>query len=223
MSLEIDIDPHGYKRTPFTEMRTRLLAIGSSFTDRELRLLPYNDLVLTAIANAGKAACSLEDVLREKERRRYRFMNLSPDEFTKAKRYLQVEGMYSDMMARARMRYAPHWDDLSPRVRLWCKLNCLYTHCDNPDARIRDTYPILHRCDEDGLLRPGFAEKLVTDLDHLRCLSIDTLDGDEFRRITGAAAEDLVTQLDSDEKQICEKDIVLGYSCTGNCYHASGE
>jgi hypothetical protein len=220
MSLEIDIDPHGYKRTPFVELRTRLLAIGSSFTERELRLLPYTELVNAAIANAGKASCSLEDVLREKERRRYRFMNLSPDEFHKAKRYLQVEGMYSDVQARVSMRYAPHWDDLSPRARLWCKLNCLYTHCDNPDARIREVYPMVFESDGDGLLRPGLAEKLVTDLDRLRCLYIDTHYGDEFRRIAGEAAQELVTQLDGDEKNI---DLVIGYSCMGNCYQATGE
>lgn len=222
MSLEIDIDPHGYSRVPFVELRTRLLALDQKFTERELRLLPYSELVNAAIANAGKAACSLDAVLLEKERRRYRFLHLSPDEFPKSKRYLQIEGMYSDVSTCLQMRYAPHWDELSPRVRLWCKLNCLYNHSDNPDQRIRETYPMVLACDQAGLLRQGFADRMTTDLDRLRWIT-DASEEDEFRYITCPLAEELIAQLDSEERQICERELVAGYSCTGNCYHATGE
>lgn len=222
MALTIDIDPHGYARVPFIELRTRLLALDKTFSEHELRKLPYNELVLAAIANAGKAACSIDEVVAEKERRRYRFLHMSPDEYPQAKRYLQVEGMYSDLDALLEMRAAPTWDELSPRVRLWCKLNCLYTHCDNPDQRLQDAYPLVLDCDQRGLLRPGFAERLTSDLDRLRWLYGDAFGEDEFHYISGCLAEELLTQLDDSEKRDCERELVADYVCTGNCYHATG-
>jgi hypothetical protein len=219
MPLEIDIDPHGYRRVPFVELRTRLLALDKPFTERELRLLPYTELVNAAIANAGKAACPLHLVLREKERRRYRFMNMSPDEFSKAKRYLQIEGMYSDVRVCLKMRYAPHWDDLSPRVHLWCKLNCLYNHCGAPDARIREAHTMVGRAS----LGAGLVEKMTADLDRLRWLFTGANEEDEFRHISGSMADSLLTQMDSDERLICERELVIGYSCTGDCYRALGD
>lgn len=222
MSLDIDIDPHGMIRQPFAEVRARLLAFGQIFTERDLRLLPYNEISLAAMANAGKTACTLQQVIEEKRRRRYRFLHLSPDELDKAKRYIQVEGMYSDLCAQQQMRVAPRWSTLSARAKLWFKLNCLYTHSDAPEQRLRETYPLVLECEQRGYLKPENAQRIVGTLDSVSWLYPDAMDVEVFHTTLGRLTEEVLGYLDDTDMVNCQRELIADYSCTSNCYHATG-
>ncbi len=220
MSLEIEIDPHGMSRVPFVDLRTRLLGMEERFTDRSLRLLPYPEIILSAMPNAGKAACTLAEAKRAKQLRRERFLSLSPDELLKAKSYLQKEGMYADISAAIQMRSAPTWDDLSPVARLWCKLNCLYTHIDLPDLRLKEATLLLENVHRELSLPDAVLTRISDDLDQLLWLYPEVIDSDMFRVSLGTLAEEVLHHLTSSEQAQCE--LVAGYHCTGHCYQAIG-
>ncbi len=222
MSLQIDIDPHGEPRVPFTEMRHRLQVLGRRFTAKELDLLPYGEIVWAATPRAGTAACGIEAVRKAKRDRRERFLNMSPEALVPVKAYLQREGVYQDISAALQMRGAPHFGDLNPLMKLWLKLNCLYTHVDAPEDRLRDVFQLLRQCAEALLLSEADAARIGLDLDRLAWLYPVAIDEDQFRTCLGGYAEEVLDMLEEDDKAAAHREHVADYNCTSHCYHAWG-
>lgn len=222
MSLTIEIDPHGMSRVPFADLRSLLLETRQTFSDRELRLLPYSELILAALANAGASACTIEAVLAHKQARRRRFLSMSPDALAKAQRYLQDEGMYTDIQALVAMRDAPPWDTLTSPVRLWLKLNCLYTHIAEPEQRLRDAISLAAEAESASLLDSSRAYRMIEKLDRLRHFYPSGLSDDTFRTAIGCMSEEMLELLSIEEQEHCQRELVADYSCTGGCYHATG-
>jgi hypothetical protein len=218
MSLHIDFDPHGVIRIPFPEFRQQLLAEERPFTERELAKLPYTHLPFAAIANAGKARCSLDLVINEKVRRRDRFVTMSPEALDDAKRYLQIEGMFDDVTDALESREAPRWERCTERTKLWLKLNCIHDHTDNPMPRLKEVTELIRTTYEADQLKKVVADRFTKEIGHLRTFYPDAISDEELRDKTGSLAEELLSMLGDLEWGICEHGRIRDYSCTSDCY-----
>jgi hypothetical protein len=218
MSLIVDIDPHGAPRRSFVELRERLLTVGRKFTEEELHQLPYEELPLAAIANAGAAACTLEEVVEAKHHRRYRFLHMNDTEFEEAACYLHCQGMYEATVAARRRSTYLKWASLPPITQLWCTLNCLYTHIDCPTERIKACVLLISRCVHGGWLTQEQADIHDMALEQLRWADPSSYANGNFRILLGTLAEQTLTRMSLDDKTLFEHAGVIDYSCTSNCY-----
>jgi hypothetical protein len=213
--VTISFDPNGRPHRDFKEIRNELITSGLKFTPRHLEQVRYEQLHLCAIANAGSAACDLEDVRREKESRRFRFLHASPDQIDQVTTFLKIEQMFDDVLMRRNAVSAPHWELLSDMQKLWFLLTCLHTHLNRPEDRLRKVSNLLFLVSAEGLMPMKQAAYMADLVQTIRNADIDP---DDARMHLCGLAEEVLHMLSEDERDVCSRDLLLGYRCTSDCF-----
>ena len=111
----------------FYELLAELKSKGARFSAKTLRELPYDQLLLAAMGNAGVCRCSVEDVTQEKQERRALFLGMPQEKFAQMKLEDQLASDIQDDRI-ACTRAIPSWRDLSVAAKLYFKLTCLEAH-----------------------------------------------------------------------------------------------
>src|SRR5271155_955187 len=96
--MRIEVESYGSSRRDFYDLRSDLIEQDKKFDEVTLRLLPYHQLHLAAMGNAGDAACIPKVIHEEKARRRERFLAMDEAELKSCERYLRAEEMYDDVV-----------------------------------------------------------------------------------------------------------------------------
>jgi hypothetical protein len=222
--MKIEIEPLASPQVYFAEVRDLLIRGKTKFDEVHLHLIPYSQLNLCCIGNAGTAACLPELVKKEKGARRERFLNLESSDFKEVTTYLKIEQMYADVMYAIANRAAPHWSTLNGRQALWARLTCLYNHVDNPLPRIQLTVDdFLHCAKDDTCGLPGdvcgvYATKLKGMASVYPGTPKRNISDNTFRDKIREMADTLRDFMTEEERHLIEKEQLQGYSCTSDCF-----
>jgi len=215
--MKVDVESYGPSRRDFYDLRSELIEDSKKFDEVSLRRLPYHQLHLTCIGNAGDAACSPELVQQEKARRRERFIAMEEEEFKACERYLRTEEIYDDVVFAISSKLAVRWGDLNDRQKAWAKLNCLHNHIDNPHPRMGEVILLLRKCSTTSL-PTDVCLHYMSKLRGLMSVYPGKL-GDEFFRSQIEDIRDNVRDfLPDEERIICDKEQVADFQCTSDCF-----
>lgn len=218
--MKIEIESLDIPQRSFAELRRELIDQGKKFDERTLRAVPYSQLHLCCIGNAGTTACSPELVRQEKINRRERFLNMETEEFKEAETYLKIEQMYDDVMYIIASRTVPKWDTLHDCQKLWTKLTCLYNHVDNPGDRIQEVLDLFARCANDPTsgLPSDVCTIYASKLRGLGSVFPGRLSNDSFWDKIGEMAETLLEFMSDEDRKMLEKEQFQDFSCTSDCF-----
>jgi hypothetical protein len=218
--MKVSVESYGQPRRDFYDLRSELIELDQKFEAYHLRLLPYDQLHLCCIGNAGDAACSLKLVQQEKIARRERFLAMESEELKTCERFLKAEGMYDDVREAIAALRAPLWDHLNSRQKVWAKLNCLYNHIDNPAQRIGEAVGLMRDCASvttGGLpldVAMHYVEKLRALLDGYSTRFSDY----HFRQQIEEYRDSVLDFLEENERGIVEREEIKDYHCTSDCF-----
>jgi hypothetical protein len=222
--LEIRIDSNGIPRIPFNEIRTALWEAGKTFDAETLKYVPYHQLSMCAIANAGRAACAVDLVLAEKRARRNRFLNLPADKLASCQRYLRIEGMLADVERDIEQACAPQWSKLTARQQVWCVFTCIANHVDNPAKRFDQVVELLRLSALNGEMPATEAVDRIKATNAIRRTHTMVI---EYPPITNVRdlrdqlelqTEAVMEGMSAEERQVCLRGVLRGYSCTSDCF-----
>ena len=218
--MRIEIESLDTPRRDFADLRRELAEQGNKFTEKTLAAVPYAQLHLCCIGNAGPNACLPRLVQQEKLNRRERFLSMEPEEFKASENYLKIEQMYDDVMYAIACRLVPKWADLSTPQKLWAKLTCLYNHVDNPSDRMTDVLNLFAQCaaDPDSGLPMDVCTAYASKLRGMASVYPGRVSDDTFRTKVGEIAETLLEFMLTEERQMLEKEQVQDFSCTSDCF-----
>ncbi len=218
--MKIEIESLDTPRRDFSDLRRELIEQGKKFTEQTLAAIPYSQLHLCCIGNAGVASCLPRLIQQEKMNRRERFLNMEPDEFKASVTYLKIEQMYDDVMYAISRRNAPQWSTLSDRQKLWVKLTCLYNHIDNPTPRIDEVVAMFAKCAADpiGGLPVDVCRVYSAKLKGMASVYPGKVTNEVFREKVGEIAETLLEFMPSEERQMLEKEQLQDFICTSDCF-----
>lgn len=219
MRVEVDsFNPSTHQ--DFSDVRRRLIEQRKQFDRTTLQLIPYYQLHLCCIGNAGPAMCSLQLVQQEKTNRRERFLNMELEEFKEAETFLKIEQMYDDVMLALVSRTTAQWDSLNDYQKLWTKLTCLYNHADNPGQRMQETLALFAQCANNPAsgLPSDVCTIYASKLRGLASVYPGKVSDDIFRNKVGEMAETLLEFMPNEGRQVLEKEQFQGFSCTSDCF-----
>lgn len=218
--MKIEIESFVPKQRGFSELRQELTEKGKKFDETTLKQVPYSELHLCCIGNAGDAACLPQLVQQEKRNRRERFLSMEPEEFKEAETFLKIEQMHADVVYAIAIRTAPKWADLSLSQKLWAKLTCLYNHIDNPGDRMTDVLNLFAQCaaDPNSGLPVDVCTAYASKLRGMASVYPGRVSDDTFRAKTGEIAETLLEFMLTEERQTLEKEQIQDFSCTSDCF-----
>lgn len=214
----------GQFRRDFYDLRGDLIEQNKRFDETSIVLLPYHQLHLACLGNAGEAACSPELVHEEKVRRRGRFLTMEAVEFKVCELQLRAEEMYDDVMLAINSKQTPRWGELTDRQKTWAKLNCLYNHIDDPHTRMSEALELLHLC---SFTDDVHEASLPTDVCHHYSAKLRGLmsvypeglpDDDSFRAQIEDIRDNIRDFLPDDERAITDEEQIADYQCTSDCF-----
>lgn len=217
--MNLEIDTLGTPLRKFEELRDELTAAGKKFDEETLTHVPYEQLVLCATGHAGAAMCPIALVQAEKECRRTRFITMTDPEFQQVQNLLRIEQMHEDTKKARRRHGSPSWEDLTPRQRVWFKLNCINNHIDNVTPRMEEAIQLLCLSGQTDL-PSDVATHYVKQLDILRQIYPGKLAERTFRGKIATIAHNILAFLPAEEAKVCEEEVLYNYSCTSDCYRA---
>lgn len=220
--LLIAFDSNGLERVDFYRVREQLLRDNTQFDAAILRVIPYSQLSLCSIGNAGAARCSLDLVREEKQARRRRFEEMSPDRLHQVKRYIQSEGMFTDIHRTTTLRSCPTWDDLTLMQKLWHTLTCIHHHSDNPRERLLRAERLFFRAGNEDRLPLTAAHQFVDRMGQLLNQPPAPGRGKNFSFIVAGYAEEIMQRMPTAERTICARELVRDYRCTSDCFQPAG-
>lgn len=215
--MRIEVEDLGSQRRDFWEVRDELIASGQKFSEATLSHIPYSQLHLCCIGNAGAAACSQKLVQQEKQRRRERYLSMEPDEFEAATNYLKIEQMYDDVKYAIAYRHAPKWDSLNDRQKAVAKLRCICNHIDEPQQRLGEAILLLRKCSTTCLP----SEVAITYMNKLKGLLTvypGKLSDETFRAKMVDITSSINDFLPDEERVVLEREELQDFSCTSDCY-----
>jgi len=221
--MRIDVETYGSTRRDFYDFRSDLIEQDKKFDEASLRLLPYHQLHLAAMGNAGDAACPQRLVQDEKARRRERFLAMDGAELKACERYLRTEEMYDDVILCISSKLAPRWGELTDRQKAWAKLNCLYNHIDEPQQRMGEALLLLRLCSfsdahHDASLPTDVCHHYMSKLRGLMSVYPGQMSDDFFRTQIEDIRDNIRDFLPDDERAIIDKEQIADYQCTSDCY-----
>lgn len=204
----------------FDYILRRLLEKGEIFDKETLKLVPYYQLHLCCIGNAGEAVCSSSLVHIEKQTRRDRFLNMEPEEFKAATNFLKLQQMYDDVMYAISYRTAPKWENLTDCQKLWAKLTCLYNHVENPFSRLEEIQSLFSRCEgsSHSELPVEVCKVYAHRLGALNSVYPGGISDGAFRDKIGEIAATIQEFLPDNDVVILEKERLQDFSCTSDCF-----
>lgn len=216
MQIEID-NSVSVRRRDFYDLRDELLDAGLKFDAIRIASLPYNQLHLCSMANAGKTACAPNIVQQEKESRRSRYLHMEPDEFKAATNYLKMERMYDDVMQVISLQYTPRWGELNDRQKVWVKLTCLTNHLDNPHPRLGEAILLFRKC-ATTLLPREVAMAFMEKLKGIITVYPGRLSDETYRDKLLEMKAGLIDFLPEAERTRLQAEQIQDYSCTSDCF-----
>lgn len=218
MSLEVTFDSNGLKRFEFVELRDKLIGKGSQFTPAILRFVPYEQLALCATGEAEAARCSIDLVRQEKRERRRRFLHTPTHDLAAVKRYIQAEGMFSEVHYDRQLLKAVHWVSLSYLQRAWYRLTCLHNHIDDPMRRLYDARKLIFAAGDSGAIPFYTATGYLDAIDNLVERYPRELGTEDFRTMIGGYAEEVLQLMTPAEREVCLRELVSDYVCSSDCF-----
>jgi len=216
--MKVDVESYGNARRDFYDLRSDLIEQDKTFDGASLRLLPYHQLHLAAMGNAGDAVCPLILVQQEKARRRERFLAMDEAELKACERYLRAEEMYDDVILVIGSKLAPRWGELSDPQKLWAKLNCLYNHLDDPQQRMGEALLLLRKCSTTSNLPTDVCQHYMGRLRGLMATYPGSLSDDFFRSQIEDIRDNVRDFLPDEERLICDREQVADFQCTSDCF-----
>lgn len=218
--MKIEIESLDTPQRDFAELRRELIENNKKFDETTLRAIPYSQLNLCCIGNAGPAACSLQLVQQEKINRRERFLYMEPEEFKEAETFLKIEQMYDDVLHTIATCTAPQWEDLNACQKLWAKLTCLYNHVDNPSHRLDEILALFAQCaaDPSSGLPVDVCRVYAAKLKGMASVYPGKVTNEVFREKVGEIAETLLEFMPPEERQMLEKEQLRDFTCTSDCF-----
>src|SRR5574337_253862 len=205
-------------RQDFHDLRDRLVTEGRKFDETTIHSLPYDQLHLCCIADAGSAACLPKLVHEEKQRRRLRFLSMDAAELKSCETFLRIEGMYDDVIGMISSRNAPKWEELSDRQKVWAKLNCLFSHPDSPQARLQDVLNLLYRCSIEHSLPADVCRHYMGKLRNLTLAYPGRITDEGFRQKIEKVRDNLREFMLEIERSICTREKISDFQCTSDCF-----
>ncbi len=215
--MKVDVESYGQSRRDFYDLRSDLIERDKKFDEISLHLLPYHQLHLCAIGNAGVAACSPELIQQEKARRRERFLAMDEKELKACERYLRAEEMYDDVLFVLGLKLAPCWDKLSDRQKAWAKLNCLYNHIDDPQHRMGEVLLLLRKCSTTSL-PTDVCQHYTGKLRGLMAVYPTGVTDEFFRTQIEDIRDNIRDFLPDEERGIVDKEQIADFQCTSDCF-----
>lgn len=204
--------------TDFYKLLDILKERGNKFDTKTLKLLPYAQLDLAAIGNAGVCRCSPNLVIKEKNNRRKPYSLLKEED----RAYLLKAGMLNDMLEEQAATGLPSWGSLGAVAQLWFKLDCLHTHLDSPEYRLTEVIALLQRSISSELLPSQVALSLKSEFQSL--LLRKTKVPDALLRTSCEQCSNVVYGfIPPNEVIICDQGLLADYSCTASCFRAIHE
>ena len=216
--MKVDVESYGSTRRDFYDLRSDLIEQGKKFDETSLRLLPYHQLHLAAMGNAGDAACQVTVVQQEKSRRRERFLAMDAEEFKACERYLRAEEMYDDVILVIGSKLAPRWEELSDSQKLWANLNCLYNHLDDPQQRMGEALLLLRKCSTTSYLPTDVCQHYMGRLRGLMATYPGKVQDDFFRAQIEDIRDNIRDFLSDIERGVCDKEQIADFQCTSDCF-----
>jgi hypothetical protein len=216
--MKVDVESYGGARRDFYDLRIDLIEQDKRFDETSLRLLPYHQLHLAAMGNAGDAACQVTVVQQEKARRRERFLAMDAEEFKACERYLRAEEMYEDVILVIGSKLAPRWEELSDPQKLWAKLGCLYNHLDDPQQRMGEALLLLRKCSTTSHLPTDVCQHYLFRLKGLMATYPGQVSDDFFRTQIEDTRDNIRDFLTDDERGVCDNGQIANYQCTSDCF-----
>ena len=195
----------------------------AKFDGKTLKKLPYSQLDLAAIGNAGQCRCSPSLVIKEKAARRKPYAVVEIELEEQEREYLERTGMLSDVMDD-RVMALPHlkWEELSYLAKLWFKLNCLNIHLDAPTQRLTEVVDLLTECRRADILPSQIVTSLRTEFNSV-ILRQGKLSDEVIRSICEQCANVVYGFLEAEEAMICDQKLLADYSCSCYCFRAIHE
>jgi len=215
--MKVDVESYGSARRDFYDLSRDLIEQNKKFDETSLHLLPYHQLHLCAMGNAGDAACSPELIQQEKVRRRERFLAMDDEEFKACERYLRVEEMYDDVIHAVNSKLALRWGELSNRQKAWAKLYCLCNHIDEPQTRLGEALLLLRKCSTTDL-PTDVVQHYIGKLRGLITLYPGKVTDEFFRSQIEDIRDSIRDFLPNEERSLCDNAQIADYSCTSDCF-----
>ncbi len=199
--------------TDFYELLAKLKAKKQKFTPKTLKLLPYEQLVLAAMGNAGRCRCSLEDVTNEKQERRALLLGLPQEKIEEMGLELHLIGdILEDRLTLAHT--VPAWSELSVISKLYFKLTCLETHPYDALQRISEVVALCKEADQALPQQLAFSLKIEFQS------SLLSKPSDDWIRDTSTKACNLVYGfIPGSEIELVDKLELRDYVCTAGCFY----
>ncbi len=216
--MRVDVESYGSARRDFYDLRSDLIEQDKTFDGVSLRLLPYHQLHLAAMGNAGAAACPTILIQQEKARRRERFLAKDEAELKACERYLRAEEMYDDVILVIGSKLAPRWGELSDPQKLWAKLNCLYNHLDDPQQRLGEALLLLRKCSTTSNLPTDVCQHYLSRLKGLMATYPGQVSNDFFRTQIEDTRDNIRDFLSDDERGVCDKQQIADFQCSSDCF-----
>jgi len=216
--MRVDVESYGNARRDFYDLRSDLIEQDKQFDDTSLPLLPYHQLHLAAMGNAGDAACLPRLIHKEKARRRERFIAMDETELKACERYLRAEEMYDDVVLVIGSKLAPRWGELSDPQKLWAKLNCLYNHLDDPQQRMGEALLLLRKCSTTSYLPTDVCQHYMQKMRGLMATYPGKITDPFFRAQIEDIRDNVRNFLPEAERSICDKEQIADYQCTQDCF-----
>jgi hypothetical protein len=219
-SLNIEVEALDTPLRDFAELRRELIEQGLTFDEISIRAIPYSQLHLCCIGNAGAAACTPELVQSEKATRRERFLNMETDDFKEAETFLKIEQMYDDVLFAISNRMTLPYSTLTDCQKLWVRLTCLYNHVDNPIQRMQDVIALFQQCaaNPHGKLPTDVCSVYAGKFKGLATVYPGRISDKIFREKVGEMAETVLQFMSDGERQFVEKEQLQDFSCTSDCF-----
>jgi hypothetical protein len=201
--MRIDVESYGAARRDFYDLRSDLIEQDKKFDETSLHLLPYHQLHLAAMGNAGDAVCPIVLVQQEKASRRERFLAMDEAEFKACERYLRADEM---------------WGELSDPQKLWAKLNCLYNHLDDPQQRMGEALLFLRKCATASYLPTDVCQHYMQKVRGLMATYPGKVADTFFRAQIEDIRDNIRNFLPDNERGICDKGQIADFQCTSDCF-----
>lgn len=202
----------------FKYLRNQLVLNHKKFTTETLSKVPYEQLPLCCTGEAGAARCDRKFVISERQARRKRFLNMETDELEDSKRFLLINQMDEDVRVVLALRAAPKWESLNVRQQVWAKLNCVYTHVDDPSLRLKEAILLLRECATQRVLPPEVAMSYMPRLRGLLTVFPGKISSTLFRAKILEISDALLEFMDEREAAVLQREEIQNYSCTSDCY-----
>jgi hypothetical protein len=205
------------RRRDFYDLRSELIEQQKKFDETTLCFVPYDQLQLCCIGNAGLAACSPRLVQIEKRFRRQRFLAMEPTDLKKCERLLRREHMYEDVMNAVASLGAARWEHLSERQQTWAKLNCITNHIEHPKMRLGEAILLLRKCASSSL-PSDVCSHYITKLKGLMTIYPGRVTDDFFREAVADVRDNILRFMPEEERAVCVKEQIIDFQCTSDCF-----